>query len=98
MSEKHVRKPEQCIRLFSRFQKSAKNFADLLPCPRCGRYTMKLALYTNATSRQFNIIVCDDCGTDEALAAFKNIPFNPNDWAIVISQAAEYPEVYIDET
>ena len=40
-----------------------------MPCPRCGSFTMKPDLHTNALSRHADIYVCDGCGTEEALLA-----------------------------
>ncbi len=54
-----------------------------MPCPRCGRDTMKPNLYTNALSREADgIMVCDECGSSEALLAFMNNPMPIEDWAI----------------
>ena len=50
-------------------------------CPRCGRDTMKPDLYTNALSRQADIMVCDACGSEEALLAFMNKPYSLYQWA-----------------
>ena len=52
-----------------------------LPCPRCGQYTMKLSLYTNALSRAFDIMICDECGMDEAITAFAGRPKPIEEWA-----------------
>ena len=50
-------------------------------CPRCGRDTMKPDLYTNALSRQTDIMVCDSCGSEEAILAFMNKPYSLYQWA-----------------
>ena len=42
---------------------------------------MKPSLYTNALSRAFNIMVCDECGMDEAIAAFAGRPKPIEEWA-----------------
>ena len=53
-------------------------------CPRCGRDTMKPSLYTNALSREADgIMVCDECGTQEALLAFMQNPMPVEDWAFL---------------
>ena len=53
-------------------------------CPRCGRDTMKPSLYTNALSREADgIMVCDECGTQEALLAFMRNPKPVEDWAFL---------------
>ena len=55
-----------------------------MPCPRCGRGTMKPALYTNALSRVADgIMVCNDCGTQEALLAFMRNPMPVDEWAFL---------------
>lgn len=43
-------------------------------CPRCGEATMKPELHTNALSRQYDIMICDLCGMDEAKMAFMAHP------------------------
>lgn len=50
-------------------------------CPRCGRDTMRPDLYTNALSRLADIMICDDCGTDEAKLAFMRSPGTIYSWA-----------------
>ena len=42
---------------------------------------MKPALYTNALSRAFDIMICDECGTDEAVRAFTGEPVPIEEWA-----------------
>ena len=45
---------------------------------------MKPALYTNALSRVADgIMVCDDCGTQEALLAFMQNPMPVDEWAFL---------------
>lgn len=56
---------------------------ESMPCPRCGRKTMKDAIHTNALSRQADIYVCDQCGTDEAMLAFMRNPLPIEDWSCV---------------
>lgn len=49
-------------------QDAAAEMAQVLPCPRCGKLTMKMRLHSNALSRQVpGIMICDQCGTEEAL-------------------------------
>ncbi len=50
-------------------------------CPRCGRNTMKPDLYTNALSRLADIMICDECGMDEAKLAFMRSPGTLYQWA-----------------
>ena len=50
-------------------------------CPRCGRNTMKTPLHTNALSRLADIMVCEDCGMDEAKLAWMRNPGTVYSWA-----------------
>ncbi|MBQ9952156.1 MAG: hypothetical protein IJO98_08470 [Clostridia bacterium] len=52
-----------------------------MECPRCGSFTMKPALHTNALSRHADIYICDGCGTEEAVLAFMSAPLPLNRWA-----------------
>ena len=61
--------------------KARQGAGEHLPCPRCGRDTMKPALYTNVLSHAFDIMICDECGMDEALAAFAGKPKPMEEWA-----------------
>ena len=55
-------------------------------CPRCGEDTMKPCLHTNALSRQYDIMVCDLCGMDEAKMAFMGAPKPLAHWACLNEQ------------
>ena len=56
---------------------------EWMPCPRCGRDTMKPALHTNALSRHADgIYICDECGSAEAMLDFMNNPLPTEMWAI----------------
>ena len=61
--------------------KARQEVGEHLPCPRCGCDSMKPALYTNALSRVFDIMICDACGTNEAVKAFAGEPVPIEDWA-----------------
>ena len=64
--------------------KARQEAGEHMPCPRCGKDTMKPALYTNALSRVADgIMVCDDCGTQEALLAFMQNPMPVDEWAFL---------------
>ena len=64
--------------------KARQESGEHLPCPRCGRDTMKPALYTNALSLEADgIMVCDECGTQEALLAFMRNPMPVDEWAFL---------------
>ena len=53
-----------------------------LPCPRCGRATMKKDLCTNALSRHAQgVYICDECGTAEAMRDYLDIPLSLRQWA-----------------
>ena len=52
-----------------------------MPCPRCGRNTMKKNIHTNALSRYVDIYICDACGTEEALLKFMHNPLPMREWA-----------------
>ena len=57
---------------------------ERMPCPRCGRDTMKPALVTNALSRHADgVYVCDDCGTAEAMLDFMQNPLPLECWAFL---------------
>ena len=52
-----------------------------MPCPRCGRDTMKPSLETNALSRHADLYICDECGTAEAMLDFMRNPLPIEQWA-----------------
>lgn len=52
-------------------------------CPRCGKFTVKDRLHTNALSRHARVYVCDACGTDEAIRDFTHQVLPLEEWAIV---------------
>ena len=63
--------------------KARQEAGEKMPCPRCGRDTMKPDLRTNALSRHADgIYVCDDCGTAEAMLQFMGNPLPIGCWAI----------------
>ena len=68
-----------------------------LPCPRCGRDTMKDRIHTNAMSRQADIYICDQCGTDEAMLDFMNNPLPIEDWDCVQKHMELYLPTTIEE-
>ena len=67
------------VKAVERLLKFSKNEND----PGVYRYVMKPELYTNALSRVFDIMVCDACGMDEAMAAFAGRACLIEDWACV---------------
>lgn len=49
-----------------------------------GKLTMKMRLHSNALSRQVpGIMICDQCGTEEALDAMAGKPKDAHEWALV---------------
>ena len=61
--------------------KAAQDAGGYTRCPRCGENTMKPHLHTNALSRQYDIMICDLCGMDEAKMAFMGAPKPLAHWA-----------------
>ena len=56
---------------------------EWMPCPRCGRDTLKPSLHTNALSRHADgIYICDECGTSEAMLDFMRNPMPTEEWAV----------------
>jgi hypothetical protein len=75
---------ELFLRRYADMQNANAGRADLIPCPRCGRYRMKQRLHTNAASRHFKgITVCDGCGRDEAMQDFHGVVLPNEEWAVV---------------
>ena len=61
--------------------KARQDAGEHMPCPRCGRDTMKELIHTNALSRHADIYICDACGTEEALLKFMHNPLPMHEWA-----------------
>lgn len=51
-------------------------------CPRCGRWTIKEKLHTNALSRHVHVYICDECGTDEAVRELYGNDLPLREWAV----------------
>ncbi len=51
-------------------------------CPRCGRFSVKDRLHTNALSRYVDVYICDECGMDEAIRAMADEPLPLREWAV----------------
>lgn len=65
-------------------QDAAAEMAQVLPCPRCGKQTMKMHLHSNALSRRVpGIVICDQCGTEEALEDMMGTPMDVHKWVLV---------------
>ena len=69
--------------------KAAQDAGGYTRCPRCGEDTMKPRLHTNALSRQYDIMICDLCGMDEAKMAFMGAPKPLAHWACLNEQRRE---------
>lgn len=67
--------------------KAAQEVGGFTRCPRCGEDTMKPGFHTNALSRQYNIMICDLCGMDEAKMAFMGAPKPLAHWACLNEQS-----------
>lgn len=61
--------------------KARQNASEHMPCPRCGRDTMKESIHTNALSRHADIYICDACGMEEAMLKFMINPLPMREWA-----------------
>lgn len=64
--------------------KARQESGEHMVCPRCGYDRMKPEIYTNAVSREAGdayIMVCDQCGTEEAMLAFMQNPKPLSSWA-----------------
>ena len=63
--------------------KARQEAGEQIPCPRCGRDTMKPVLVTNALSRHADgVFICDDCGSAEAMLDFMRNPLPLECWAL----------------
>ena len=62
--------------------KARQDAGEKMPCPRCGRDTMKTPLAHNAFSRYVELYVCDECGTTEALLDMMRNPLPLEQWAV----------------
>ena len=60
--------------------KARQDAGEHMPCPRCGRDTMKEHVHTNALSRYEDIYICDACGTEEDLLKFMSNPLPLREW------------------
>lgn len=67
--------------------KAAQDAGDFTRCPRCGENSMKPRLHANVLSRQYDIMICDLCGTDEAKMAFMGAPMPLAHWACLSEHA-----------
>ena len=53
-------------------------------CPRCGKDRLNHDIpLANALSRYANVMICDECGMDEAIRDFLGNPLPLDEWAAV---------------
>ena len=72
MKERKLSKEEHsAFLLLKRFSKMQRtdDFVFKSICPRCGQRTMDSDVSRNALSRSLDIMICDQCGMDEAIRA-----------------------------
>ena len=53
---------------------------DNLRCPRCGYLSMRPNPIENALSRRYDIYICSQCGTEEAMEDFLGNKMELEDW------------------
>ena len=82
-AEEHLIKGIIAVYADMQHKASSCDCASNLPCPRCSQSTMNDNVYRNALSRRAQIHVCDICGTQEAVEAFKGAETPLLDWYIV---------------
>ena len=62
--------------------KARQDAGEKMPCPRCGRNTIKAPLAHNALSRYADLYVCDECGMTEAMLDMMRNPLPLEQWAV----------------
>ena len=62
--------------------KTRQEAGEKMPCPRCGRNTIKTPLAHNALSRYADIYVCDECGITEAMLDMMRNPLPLEQWKV----------------
>ena len=62
--------------------KARQAAGEHMPCPRCGRDTMKKSIHTNAISRHADIYICDACRVAEAQLKVMSNPLPIAEWAV----------------
>lgn len=71
---------KECISKYKVLQEYA--FLNM-PCPRCGRHSMRAKNVENSLSRYAEISICPQCGTEEAMDDFYNVERSLDDWYAV---------------
>lgn len=54
-----------------------------MPCPRCGRQSMRAEMILNSLSRHEDIYICPHCGSEEAFEDLEGKQFPLGDWYAV---------------
>ena len=62
--------------------KARQDAGEKMPCPRCGRNTIKSPLAHNALSRYANLYVCVECGMTEGMLDMMCNPLPLKQWAV----------------
>ena len=63
--------------------KARQDKGEHMVCPRCGQDTMDSDVHRNALSRHADIMICDDCGTAEAMLKMMRNPLPLSQWACI---------------
>ena len=70
--------------------KARQDAGEKMPCPRCGRNTIKAPLAHNALSRYADLYVCDECGMTEAMLDMMRNPLPLEQWAAFKNTGPEF--------
>lgn len=87
-------KQKECINKYRTLQ----DYSFLnMPCPRCGKQTMKAILAENALGRHEEIYVCPDCGTEEALEDYAGCVKPLEEWyAVKLFRSDSNPNIRVE--
>ena len=70
--------------------KAQQDAGEKMPCPRCGRNTIKAPLAHNALSRYADLYICDECGMTEAMLDMMRNPLPLEQWAVFKNTGPEH--------
>ena len=70
--------------------KAQQDAGEKMPCPRCGRNTIKAPLAHNALSRYADLMNCEECGMTEAMLAMMQNPLPLEQWAMFRDESPEF--------
>ena len=62
--------------------KAMQEEGDIFPCPRCGHLRMHKDHIKNSLSRELDVYICNECGTDEAMRELINKPLSITEWSL----------------